>query len=365
MAYHIGLMSGTSMDAIDVALLDFSNDNCKLIASHSHSFPDGLKQELQQLIQSETLNLRDFGTLDAQLGRTFADAANQLIQQQQINKSEITAIGSHGQTVFHAPDSTPPFTLQIGDPNCISQFTGITTVADFRRRDIAAGGQGAPLVPAFHNQFFRSPQHNRVILNIGGIANITVLAADQNKTTSGFDTGPGNCLLDEWCQQHLNQTYDKNGSWAATGNINHQLLEQLLADDYFSLPAPKSTGREYFNLHWLKQHSADDSPENIQATLTQLSIESITRAIELHSHDYDEVYVCGGGAFNASLMQGLKNRLAGIKVKTTTELGVEPEWVEAAAFAWLAKQTLESKPGNIAEVTGASTNLILGGIYPA
>jgi len=365
MAYYIGLMSGTSMDAIDVALLDFSNDNCRLIASHSHAFPDGLKQKLQKLIQSESINLRDFGRLDVELGRAFADATNQLIQQQQIDKSEITAIGSHGQTVFHAPDSTPPFTLQIGDPNCISQLTGITTVADFRRRDIAAGGQGAPLVPAFHNDFFRSQQHNRVILNIGGIANITVLVADQNQAISGFDTGPGNCLLDEWCQQHLNQPYDKNGSWAATGSINHQLLEQLLTDDYFSLPAPKSTGREYFNLHWLKQHSTDDRAENIQATLTQLSIESIARAIEEHSHSCDEVYVCGGGAFNASLMQGLENRLPHIKVQTTTELGIEPEWVEAAAFAWLAKQTLENKSGNIAEVTGASANLILGGIYPA
>jgi len=365
MAYYIGLMSGTSMDAIDVALLNFNNDSCKLIASHSHAFADELKQKLQQLIQSETLTLRGFGKLDVELGRAFADAANQLIQQQQIDKREISAIGSHGQTVFHAPDSTPAFTMQIGDPNCISQFTGITTVADFRRRDIAAGGQGAPLVPAFHNNFFRSQQHNRVILNIGGIANITVLAANQHKTISGFDTGPGNCLLDEWCQQHLGQAYDKDGAWAATGSTNNKLLQQLLTDNYFSLPAPKSTGREYFNLNWLKQHSTDDSPENIQATLTQLSIESMASAIETHSHDCDEVYVCGGGAFNAYLMHGLDNRLNNIKIKTTSELGIDPEWVEAAAFAWLAKQTLENKPGNIAAVTGASENLILGGIYPA
>ncbi len=365
MAYYIGLMSGTSMDAIDAALLDFSNDSCKLIATHSHAFPYELEQKLQQLIQSETFSLHDFGRLDVELGRAFADAANQLIQQQQVDKNKILAIGSHGQTVFHAPDSTPPFSLQISDPNCISQFTGITTVADFRRRDIAAGGQGAPLVPAFHNEFFRSPQHNRVILNIGGIANITILAADQQKMISGFDTGPGNCLLDEWCQQHLNQPYDKDGAWAATGTINDKLLQQLLADNYFSLAAPKSTGREYFNLHWIKQHSANDSSENIQATLTQLSIESISTAIEEHSHDCDEVYVCGGGAFNTRLMLGLKNRLPNIKLKTTTELGIDPEWVEATAFAWLAKQTLENKPGNIAEVTGASANLVLGGIYPA
>ena len=353
------------MDAIDTVLLNFSNNNCKLIASHSHAFPSQLKQQLQQLIQSESFNLRDFGALDAALGRAFASAANQLIQQQHIDKSEITAIGSHGQTVFHAPNNSPPFTLQIGDPNCISQFTGITTIADFRRRDVAAGGQGAPLVPAFHNCFFRSPQHNRVILNIGGIANITVLAADLNKAISGFDTGPGNCLLDEWCQQHLNQAYDRDGAWATAGKINSQLLQQLLADDYFSLPAPKSTGREYFNLHWLKQHSTKDTPENIQATLTQLSIESIANSIKTHACNCDEVYICGGGAFNTSLTQGLKRHLPDIKVKTTAALGIEPEWVEAAAFAWLAKQTLENKPGNIAAVTGASANLILGGIYPA
>lgn len=353
------------MDAIDAALLDFQDDKCQLVASYSHTFPGELKQQLQGLIQSESISLRDFGTLDVALGRAFADATNQLIQQQQIDKNEITAIGSHGQTVFHAPDNTPPFTLQIGDPNCISQFTGITTVADFRRRDVAAGGQGAPLVPAFHNQVFRSQQHNRVILNIGGIANITVLPSDQNKPIFGFDTGPGNCLLDEWSQQHLNQAYDKNGAWAATGSINNELLQQLLADDYFSLPAPKSTGREYFNQHWLKQYSTDDTPVNIQATLTQLSIESIAKAIETHAPDCNEIYVCGGGAFNARLMQGLESRLASIKVKTTTELGIDPEWVEAAAFAWLAKQTVENKPGNIAEVTGASASLILGGIYPA
>ncbi len=366
MAYYIGLMSGTSMDAIDAALLDFSNNNCKIIACHSHAFPDRLSQKLQQLIHSETFNLRDFGTLDVELGRAFADAANQLIQQQHIDKKQIAAIGSHGQTIFHAPDNNPPFTLQIGDPNCISQLTNITTIADFRRRDIAAGGQGAPLVPAFHNAFFRSPQHNRVILNIGGIANITVLAADQNKVVSGFDTGPGNCLLDLWSQQHLNLPYDKNGSWAATGRVNKKLLQQLLTENYFSLPAPKSTGREHFNLHWLQQHSPNDNPKNIQATLTQLSVESIAQAIEAHASGCNEVYVCGGGAFNAHLMQGLANRLGldRTKIKTTIELGIDPEWVEAAAFAWLAKQTLENKPGNIAAVTGATENVILGGIYP-
>ncbi len=366
MTYYIGLMSGTSMDAIDAALFDLSNNGCKLIASHSHAFPHKLSQKLQQLIRSETFNLRDFGTLDTELGRSFAEAANQLTQQQHIDKKQITAIGSHGQTIFHAPDNTPPFTLQIGDPNCISQFTGITTVADFRRRDIAAGGQGAPLVPAFHNAFFRSAQYNRVILNIGGIANITVLTADQSQAISGFDTGPGNCLLDDWSQQHLNLPYDKNGSWAAAGSLNEKLLQQLLTDNYFSLPPPKSTGREYFNLHWLKQYPISDKPKNIQATLTQFSIETIARAIETHATNCDEVYICGGGAFNTYLMQGLEGRLERrAKITTTTELGVAPEWVEAAAFAWLAKQTLENKPGNIATVTGASENTILGGIYPA
>ncbi len=364
MTYYIGLMSGTSMDGIDAALLNFSDNKCRVLDSHSHEIPAKLITRLQKVIQSEIFNIRELGTLDVELGKLFAEAAKQLLRNNQINASEIIAIGSHGQTVFHAPDCNPPFTLQIGDPNTIAQLTGITTVADFRRRDMAAGGQGAPLAPAFHHHYFRSDAHNRVILNIGGIANITVLSADKQKPVFGFDTGPGNCLLDSWIKQHLNQPFDTNGEWGTTGKTIPELLASLLQDNYFSLAAPKTTGREYFNLHWLNQHRPNDEPQNTQATLAQLTIESIARAIEIHAPDTDEVYVCGGGAFNTALMQGLDARLNNSAVTTTSELGADPEWVEAAAFAWLAKQTLAHRPGNISSVTGANEAVILGGIYP-
>ena len=352
------------MDAIDAALLDFSDNKCALVSSHSHEIPAKSITQLQTLTQSETFNIKTLGTLDVELGKLFADAAKQLLHNTQIDTNKVIAIGSHGQTVFHAPDSNPPFTLQIGDPNTIAQLTGITTVADFRRRDIAAGGQGAPLAPAFHNNVFRSTKKNRIILNIGGIANITVLSADKSQPVFGFDTGPGNCLLDSWIARHLGHRFDKDGTWAATGRINSKLLDTLLQDDYFSLATPKTTGREYFNLHWLDQHKPDDEPQNIQATLAQLTIESIAHAIEDHAPDTDEIYVCGGGAFNSLLMQGLNKRLSNKNVATTAELGTDPEWVEATAFAWLAKQTLENRSGNISSVTGANETVILGGIYP-
>lgn len=364
MAYYIGLMSGTSMDAVDAALLDFSDSKCILVNNHSHEIPTKLIRQLQALIQNESFNIKTLGTLDVELGKLFAAAVKQLLSKTNTGTDEIAAIGSHGQTAFHAPDSTPPFTLQIGDPNTISHITGITTVADFRRRDIAAGGQGAPLAPAFHNNVFRSCEKNRIILNIGGIANITALSADNSQPVLGFDTGPGNCLLDSWIAQHLDQRFDKDGAWGAAGTINSELLETLLQDDYFSLAAPKTTGREYFNLHWLNQHKLEDEPQNIQATLAQLTIESISRAIENHTPDADEVYVCGGGAFNPLLMQGLNKRLSNKKLATTAELGITPEWVEAAAFAWLAKQTMENRTSSICSVTGANESVILGGIYP-
>lgn len=365
MAYYIGLMSGTSMDAVDAALLDLSDNQCQLIANHSHPMPVELKRQLQQLIHDETFNVRDFGSLDIALGRLFATAANQLIKQTGMNRSAINAIGSHGQTVFHAPDQEPPFTLQIGDPNTIAQLTGITTVADFRRRDMAAGGQGAPLVPAFHEQLFRSKEQDRVILNMGGIANVTILPADPARPVLGFDTGPGNCLLDDWILKQRGEAFDKDGAWGATGSVNSKLLAELLSDPYFSAPPPKSTGREYFNLEWLQRFSiGDEAAENIQATLVQLTVESIAAAIDQHASQADELYLCGGGAYNPQLAQGLAQHLSNLRVATTAELGVAPEWVEAAAFAWLAKQTLEGKPGNLTEVTGAGERVILGAIYP-
>ncbi len=364
MAYYIGLMSGTSMDAVDAALVSFTQDGVKLTASHSHPIPADIHAPLNELVQHGQFDIHRYGELDIKLGQLFAEAANTLLEQNQISHTEIAAIGSHGQTVFHAANHRTPFTLQIGDPNVIAEHTNITTVADFRRRDIAAGGQGAPLVPAFHNKVFRSPHTNRIILNIGGIANITVLPADQNQPVFGFDTGPGNTLMDMWAQKHLNAPYDKHGQWASEGNINSALLQQCLSDNYFALPPPKSTGRELFNLPWLNKQVCEDSAENIQATLCELTIESIALAIEQYTANRDELYICGGGARNRYLMNRLKTRLENIKIATTDTLGIDPDWVEAAAFAWLAQQTLAQLPGNLPEATGASHPVVLGGIYP-
>ncbi len=366
-AYYIGLMSGTSMDGIDTVLVDFSKRTPKLICSHSHAFPDTLQTQLSTIISpSWSGSLSQFGTLHQQLGKLFAGAVNALLQKTTISANQIQAIGSHGQTVWHQPQGEHPFSLQLGDANQISELTGITTVADFRSRDIAAGGQGAPLVPAFHKALFTKEKTNRILLNIGGIANITLLPG--NGEVSGFDTGPGNGLMDAWIKKHKQQSFDKDGAWASTGTINDKLLESLLTDSYFSLPAPKSTGKEYFNLEWLAKYTAIPArPQDIQATLTELSAKSIADAIKKaidKQQDWHQLYVCGGGVHNPFLMARLKTHLADFEIKSTEKLGVSPDWMEAIAFAWLAKQTLEGKPGNLPSVTGAKGARILGAIYP-
>lgn len=364
MERFIGLMSGTSMDAIDAVLVEFSDAGLKLLATHTHPFPEETKRQLEQCISQRVHDIHQLGELDVMIGRLFAEAALQLLLQQH-DRDQVRAIGSHGQTLFHAPEHTPPFTLQIGDPNTIAEMSGITTIADFRRRDMAAGGQGAPLVPAFHNAIFRSPDHSRVVVNIGGIANITILPANPQLAARGFDTGPGNTLLDAWSRRHLNHPVDHNGQWAASGTVNQRLLEQWLKEPYFSAAPPKSSGRERFNLDWLERAGSDDRPENIQATLAQLTIETIARALEEHAPHTGELYVCGGGAHNPVLMEGLNRRLSTMAVRSTEVLGLKPTWVEASAFAWLAKQTLEGRPGNLPEVTGARHPVVLGAIYPA
>ncbi len=352
------------MDAVDAVLVEFNNTTT-LIASHSHPISVAIRQQLLTLIGTHQLDLCDYGTLDVSLGKLFAEACQTLLQNSGIAAEQISAIGSHGQTIHHSPNSHTPFTLQIGDPNNIAQLTGITTIADFRRRDMAAGGQGAPLVPAFHNAIFRSPEQNRVILNIGGIANITILPSNPQHAVRGFDTGPGNCLMDEWINKQQQHNFDKKGDWAASGHLDQELLKQFLEDNYFSAPPPKSNGREYFNLHWHNINNYSGPAQNMQATLAQLSIETIAQAIEQQAPHCDEIYVCGGGAHNNHLMSGLRNRLNHSKLNTTNALGIHPDWVEAIAFAWLAKQTLTGLPGNLPNVTGASTRVILGAIYPA
>ena len=352
------------MDAVDAALVDFSDTGMALIATHTQPLPQETRQQLEHFVTHTEHDIHQLGELDVAIGQLFAEAVQQLLADK-FAPSQIRAIGSHGQTVFHAPRHATPFTLQIGNPNIIAERTGITTIADFRRRDMAAGGQGAPLVPAFHNALFRSSDHNRVVLNIGGIANITVLPANPQQPVLGFDIGPGNTLLDAWARQHLNQPMDRDGRWAASGNINQKLLGQLLEEPFFAAPPPKSSGRELFNLAWLAQHLIEERPENIQATLAQLTVETIARAIEGHANRTEELFVCGGGAYNPVIMDGLNKRLSKIQINSTEVLGLKPTWVEAAAFAWLAKQTLEGKPGNLPEATGARHAVVLGAIYPA
>ncbi|MEN0039643.1 MAG: anhydro-N-acetylmuramic acid kinase [Cellvibrio sp.] len=365
---YIGLMSGTSADAIDAALIDLES-SAQLIATHTLPLPPEIRQQIHALSLPNDNEIDRMGALDAELGRLFAQVSLELIAKSGIDASQITVIGSHGQTIRHRPPGSPQgtFTLQIGDPNIIAELTGITTVADFRRRDMAAGGQGAPLVPAFHRAIFHSPNNDRVVVNIGGMANITWLPTQGR--VSGFDTGPGNVLMDNWIHSHSGNTYDKDGAWAASGIVNQELLANLLGENYFTLPAPKSTGRESFNRDWLDRNiialSSAPSPADVQATLLELTAVTIADSINKLGDTTKEVFVCGGGAYNPVLMQRLQDLLRGDKVVSTSALGVDPQWIEAMAWAWLAQQTINHKPGNVREVTGANREVILGGVYYA
>lgn len=366
MALYIGLMSGTSMDGIDAALVNLDEaGRASLIASHSEPFPSDLYHSIVRLSQNRG-SPDDLGHCDRALGECFATAALNLLDKADA-PGPITAIGSHGQTIRHQPLGEAPFTLQLGDPNVIAERTGITTVADFRRRDMAAGGQGAPLVPAFHHAAFASVSEHRVVLNIGGIANISWLPKGAQHASGGFDTGPGNGLMDAWCQRHVGQPYDNGGLWAQSGKVLPRLLGRMLEEPYFALPAPKSTGKELFNLDWLDAQlttDPDHAPEDVQRTLLELTAASVIRA--LPGERPLGLYVCGGGARNGALMTRLEELLGtgDTTVATTADLGIDPDWVEAAAFAWLARQTLAGLPGNVPAVTGAKGERILGSIYP-
>ena len=362
---YLGLMSGTSVDGIDAALVRFPADNIELIATYSHPWPAPLQRQLQNLATPGDNEIDRLGELDILAADEFASAAQAVLAKANISPSAVAAIGSHGQTIRHRPDAKHPFTLQIGDPNRIAEQTGVTTVADFRRRDMAAGGEGAPLAPALHSALFGSNEQCRCILNIGGIANITLLPPGQAAVT-GFDTGPGNCLLDSWAAQHIRTPFDKDGAWAATGKVHPALLKQMLADGYFSRLPPKSTGREYFNLAWLERLTGQH-PEitavDIQATLVTLTAQSISNAIKAAAPDCQQLLVCGGGVHNPLLMAQLQQALPACHIESTRRYGADPDWVEAIAFAWLARQTLLGLSGNLPSVTGARHPVILGGIY--
>ncbi len=365
---YIGLMSGTSLDGIDTVLADLSAPLPALMASHYQPYDEGFRQQLASICCNGSATLDQTSRLDIRLGRLFANAIETLLKNSNTDPRTVRAIGSHGQTALHRPEGESPTSLQIGDPNIIALHTGITVIGDFRRRDIAAGGQGAPLVPAFHNAVFRSAKHDRAILNIGGIANLTVLPAATQQAVGGWDTGPGNTLMNGWILKHQGKDHDAGGKWASGGKILDTLLTELLSDDYFSLTGPKSTGPEYFNLDWLetylKRSGNDIDPQDVQTTLCELTAISIALSLDSHAADCNDILVCGGGVHNDYLMQRLDHHLAAT-VRSTAEEGLNPDLVEALAFAWLAKQTLNHLPGNLPDATGASQPVILGGIYPA
>ncbi|MCT8592327.1 anhydro-N-acetylmuramic acid kinase [Glaesserella parasuis] len=363
----LGVMSGTSLDGVDLALVNFSQTP-KLIAADFTPMPDTLRVALSQLVKKGETSLQTLGELDHQLALLYADSIQWFLAKHQLNADDIVAVGCHGQTVWHSPKGQYPFTMQIGDMNLLAARTGITTVGDFRRRDMAFGGQGAPLVPAFHQAVFSSPERLTVVLNIGGISNISVL--NPNQQTIGYDVGAGNTLLDIWIEKHLGKRYDANGEWARTGKIHSALLALLLDEPFFQLPPPKSTGRELFNLEWLEHKLTQIEPlpaEDVQATLVEFTVQSIVQAlrqIENPNAYHSVLLVCGGGAKNPLIMERLQTHLTDWQVSTTTEYGLDVDYVEAAAFAWLAYQRIHNLPANLPSVTGATQAVSLGAIFP-
>ncbi len=361
---YIGLISGTSMDGIDAVLVAIDERSLQLLHTHSYRYPAELQTKLRTaMLQPASCGVDQLGELHVEVGACFRDAALQLLSSSGTSHEKIRAIGSHGQTLRHRPDAKHRFTLQIGDPATIATGTGIDTVADFRSSDVALGGEGAPLVPPFHDWMFRDDKEHRVVLNIGGIANITVLPAESGPV-SGFDTGPGNTLLDAWSRRIRELPYDESGQWAASGHANEALIQQMLQDKWFASPPPKSTGFEYFNLNWLQGFAVDAlSAADVQASLAELSARSIAAAIHVWAPLTTSVHVCGGGIRNSDLLARLTRALAPKTVHSTEESGLDPDWVEACAFAWLASRRLAGLPGNAPAVTGATRDAILGAIY--
>lgn len=433
----IGILSGTSLDAIDIALVEFDinnsnqQNNINLLETKNYSLDDDFKNKCREIINSNTCNLDDLGQLDHLAGLLFADAINDFLKVHNIDKKNIKAIGSHGQTIRHKPNLKYPFSLQIGDPNVIAFNTGIPVIADFRRKDIAAGGQGAPLAPFFHNNIFRDENTDRVIVNIGGISNITILPKEKDKKVRGYDIGPGNCLIDYCAKTFFNIPYDKDGNIAKSGTIINSLLEDMLGDPFFKETPPKSTGNDYFNINWINNHllkngfnfnnannfnsekkaeleckkieldpavkprfdeeglskflnmeldpgyfssknsgmtlysSSGMTLNNILTTITHLTAQSIVNEINSLDLNKPDIYICGGGAYNKFLMELIK-KISNLKTYSTSKIGIEPNWVEACLFAWLAKSRLYKEIDNFSEtiyITGAKHNVCLGGIY--
>lgn len=373
---YIGTLSGTSMDGIDVVICSLDAQMAsrpRIIHAHTHDLSFALRKRLAAIIgDAGKTRLDDCMRMDQDLGMAFAEAIEHALQQAGLESDDITAIGSHGQTIAHTLDGRHRYTVQIGDPNLIAERCGIVTVSDFRRRDMAAGGEGAPLAPALHQALFRSDSEDRVIVNIGGIANITCLpasssAAHADQSISGYDCGPGNCLMDAWIDDQQGLSMDRHGEWASGGDLQQALLSRMLADPYLLRTPPKSIGREYYDLTWLQQQFAGRvyRPIDVQATLCQLTAESISQAIMTSQPGTARVMVCGGGAHNLDLMKRLKHLLPSAVIESTSRTGIDPDWVEGMLFAWLAARRLENLPGNCPSVTGATGRRVLGSIYSA
>lgn len=365
--FYIGLLSGTSVDAVDASLVRIEGSTLEVIQYQQTSIADDIKQKI--LAIEKTSPMHEICTLDAIMGEIFAEAAINIMRISNISNKDVQAIGSHGQTVLHTPNTLHPNTLQIGNPNIIAYKTGVITIANFRSMDMAVGGQGAPLVTAFHQWQFQNEQDKQVVLNLGGIANITILPNEKNQQIIGFDTGPCNILMDAWIRRHLKRNFDKNGLWAKSGKCDQSLLSLLLTDTYFKTDPPKSTGKDVFNLKWLDQKLAQlDTtlePKNVQATLLELSVTAISSALKKYAPRYDKLLVCGGGVYNTAIIERLKQLNPTMKIYSTAECGLDPNAVEAVAFAWLAKCRLENRTSNIPSVTGAKDHVLLGAIYDA
>ena len=360
-ALYVGVMSGTSLDGADAVLIDFTPGSLRVIATASIPFEESLRSRLAGLCQPGHDGLDAASECTVQLAHIYAKATLDALREASIDPGAVSAIGCHGQTVRHRPERG--FTLQLNDPALLAELTGIDVVADFRRRDVAAGGQGAPLVPLFHDAVFRGESLNRVIVNIGGISNATVL--HRGKPLTGFDCGPGNLLLDHWVATHRGEPFDRDGDWARTGSVLPDLLSRCLEEDFFQSPPPKSTGRERFNPEWLSQRlSGAEAPEDVQATLLTLTITAIIDAIDRFAPGTDEIFLCGGGARNTLLRAQLAEAAAPRAVATTEPLGIGPQWIEAAAFAWLADRCLKRASLPLPSVTGARHDCVLGAIYP-
>ena len=359
----IGLMTGTSADSLDCAAINCKGEEIEILGLRNFDIPKHLKKEILELSIRSEINESSLSLLDRELGEFFCDSINAFLTLISIDASRVEAIGSHGQTIKHEPKSRNPFSLQIGDPQLVSDNLGITTIGHFRNDDIAAGGQGAPLSPVFHNEVFNNHKENRIIINIGGITNISLLGDDK---LIGFDTGPGNCLMDSWNRKNGQGDYDQDGKWAKSGNVIQSLLDNMMNDNYFLLDYPKSTGPDYFSLTWLEMHlkniNKELEPKDIQATLAEMTAQSLLNSLSKLDVFEDEIYFCGGGIHNKYLLERISRGL-NKKCKTTQEIGVDPDYLEAICFAWLAKKRLDEVKFDLEDITGSKGAVYLGRIF--